>query len=185
MDNLLPTWFHIDDMHHPYVRPYSNECGPRTILTLAVLSAHKQPYMNILKPQITPNLAQCSRTWMGMLLLSGRVDLLFTGESDYQYSPTTIIRLLASSFINWDPTPSLSPSEPSSLPFTVQCTQNVNTALLPKQRGSIRNHNLINVSFQISEEDQPKIAFCSLWDIYTRWHANSNHQMDMPSSFHP
>lgn len=56
-------------------RPHSNECGPHTILALAVMMQHPSPHPNILLPYLEPNLAQCTRLWSAALLLTGEVHL--------------------------------------------------------------------------------------------------------------
>jgi hypothetical protein len=60
---------------------YSNECGPRIILFLAVVSSHPNPHNDILLPYLHSNLAQYSRAWMGLLLLTGKVFLLPTTDT--------------------------------------------------------------------------------------------------------
>jgi hypothetical protein len=84
----------------PNISPHSNKCGPRTILALAVLASHKNPTRTVLQPYLHGNLAQYSRTWMAMLLLQGRVELLpnqpLVSDSSWNHSqlhsiPQTII----------------------------------------------------------------------------------------------
>jgi hypothetical protein len=55
--------------------PHSNECGPRTILALAVMMQHPSPHCNILLHYMEPNLEQCSRLWSATVLLTGEVHL--------------------------------------------------------------------------------------------------------------
>jgi len=55
---------------------HSNECGPRTILALAIMMSHPRPSFTILLPYMGPNLAQTARYWMGTLLLTGLSPLL-------------------------------------------------------------------------------------------------------------
>jgi hypothetical protein len=56
-------------------RPHSNECGPRTLLALAVMSLHPDPDEHILLPLMHGNLAQITRTWIAESLLLGVVHI--------------------------------------------------------------------------------------------------------------
>jgi hypothetical protein len=56
--------------------PHSNACGPRTILVLAIMSSHPTPHGHMLQPYMSPNTAQISRIWMGLILTSGIVPML-------------------------------------------------------------------------------------------------------------
>jgi hypothetical protein len=59
--------------HSLTYRPHSNECGPRTLLALAVLGLHHNPTEYSLMPFMTSNLAQILRTWVASSILSGEV----------------------------------------------------------------------------------------------------------------
>jgi hypothetical protein len=56
--------------------PHSNECGPRTILSLAVFMSDPTPSTIMLQHYMNGNLAMQARTWMGQLLLTGQSPLL-------------------------------------------------------------------------------------------------------------
>jgi hypothetical protein len=57
-------------------RPHSNECGPRTILSLAIMMSDSAIHQGSLLQYMNPNLAQQSRVWMSHILTSGQVLLL-------------------------------------------------------------------------------------------------------------
>jgi hypothetical protein len=73
-------------------QPHSNECGPRTILALAVFMSHPTPSRTILHQYMNPNLAMQAKTWMGHLLLTGQSPLL-----PPQHSTTSLQSKIASS----------------------------------------------------------------------------------------
>ncbi len=56
--------------------PHSNECGPRTILLLAIFLSDPAPSRNMLQHYMNANLAMQARTWMGHLLMTGQSPLL-------------------------------------------------------------------------------------------------------------
>lgn len=80
--------------------PNSNECGPRTILALAVMASHPAPDDNILLPYMHTNLTTLSRLWMCKVLLTGTVSLL-----PHSYSilrpPESTISSVPKTLINW------------------------------------------------------------------------------------
>ena len=88
------------------ISPHSNECGPRTILALAVLASSQTPSDTSLHKYMHGNLAHCSRVWMAMLLLQGQVQLL---PHEAQEPPSThqarMIHSTPKSIINWMPQP--------------------------------------------------------------------------------
>lgn len=87
----------------PKFQPHSNECGPHTILALAVLASYHTPHSSVLQQYITHSLAQLSRTWMGLLLTIGTVHLLPpTPETPDQWSQITVIQSRPNSLIKWD-----------------------------------------------------------------------------------
>jgi hypothetical protein len=55
-----------------YYTPYSNECGPRSLLALAVM-----PYMH-------PNVAQEARCWVASSIIEGKVDLTIYPSTNVQ-----------------------------------------------------------------------------------------------------
>jgi hypothetical protein len=57
-------------------RPHSNECGPRTLLALAVTVCHPDPSASILLPYMDENIAQMSRWRIASSILQERIDLL-------------------------------------------------------------------------------------------------------------
>lgn len=56
-------------------RPHSNECGPRTILGLAVMISHPSLNKQMLLPYMESNLAQCTPLWVSILLITGKTYL--------------------------------------------------------------------------------------------------------------
>jgi len=58
--------------------PHSNECGPRTLLSLAVMMLHKEPNLPMLLPYMNPNLANQARCWVTSSILTGSVSLEFS-----------------------------------------------------------------------------------------------------------
>jgi hypothetical protein len=73
--------------------PHSNECGPKSILAMAVMATHSNPHSSILQPYMHCDLAQFSHFWTNSLLLTGQVSLLppttFTSYNHY-LSLTTV-----------------------------------------------------------------------------------------------
>jgi len=55
--------------------PHSNECGPRVLLALTIMSLHPNPSENMLLPYMHNNIAQICRTWIAASLLNGKVPL--------------------------------------------------------------------------------------------------------------
>jgi hypothetical protein len=55
--------------------PHTNECGPRSILALTVLSCHPNPSENILLPLMDDNIAQLCRWWIAECLIDETVDI--------------------------------------------------------------------------------------------------------------
>lgn len=60
----------------PNFLPHSLECGPRSMLAMAVMITHPAPHKDMLLQYISPNLAQNSRHWMSYTLLTGMITLL-------------------------------------------------------------------------------------------------------------
>jgi len=87
----------------PNFTPHQNECGPHTILALAVLMSHPAPHPAILHPYISPNLVQYCRTWMSLLLTSGMAPLLLYTSVDLS-TDLHSNRILATPFtmLQWD-----------------------------------------------------------------------------------
>jgi hypothetical protein len=56
--------------------PHSNECGPRMILALAIMSSHPTPHSHMLQPYMSPSMAQITRIWMCFILTLGIVPML-------------------------------------------------------------------------------------------------------------
>jgi hypothetical protein len=52
--------------------PHSNECGPRSLLAVAVMMLHPNPTDDILMEDMSPNLVQITRTWVAATILSGQ-----------------------------------------------------------------------------------------------------------------
>jgi hypothetical protein len=93
------TWINCKT---PNMSPHSNKRGPRTMLALAIIASHPDPAGNTLTPYINSNLAQYSRTWMGMLLIQGQVNL--PSRSDLDLIPlcaTGTILSVPKTLIDW------------------------------------------------------------------------------------
>jgi hypothetical protein len=56
-------------------RPHSNECGPRVLLALTIMSLHPNPSENMLLPYMHNNIAQICRTWITSSILNGKIIL--------------------------------------------------------------------------------------------------------------
>jgi len=56
-------------------RPHSNECGPRSLLALAVMLTHPNPCQNMLIPYMHQNITQEARLWVASLILQGKIDI--------------------------------------------------------------------------------------------------------------
>lgn len=61
-------WIHC---HSTSYIDHSNECGPRTLLALHIMTFHPRPHDNMLLPLMDSNIAQLSRTWMAASLVGG------------------------------------------------------------------------------------------------------------------
>ena len=66
------VWINCDNYTY---YPHSNECGPRTILVLAIFISHPSPSCTMLTQYMNP-MAMQSRTWMSHLLLTGSSSLI-------------------------------------------------------------------------------------------------------------
>jgi len=55
--------------------PHSNECGPRTILALAIMALHPSPDEQIILPYMNPNIAQISRWWVAHTITNAHFDI--------------------------------------------------------------------------------------------------------------
>ena len=84
----------------PQFQPHSNECGPRTMLAIAVMISHPAPHPAILLPYVSPNLAQYSRHWMCLVLLTGSITLLPPQSVHHSHHPP-IIHFNPSTLIHW------------------------------------------------------------------------------------
>jgi hypothetical protein len=71
--------------------PHSNECGPRTMLALTIMSIHPSLSNTILLLFMDANIAQLSRWWITKSIISVSVDLtpIITTFSD-KYKPPTL-----------------------------------------------------------------------------------------------
>jgi len=54
--------------------PHSNECGPRSLIAATIMALHPSPSNYILLPCMHQNLAQISRTWVAMSLLTNNIN---------------------------------------------------------------------------------------------------------------
>ena len=86
----------------PIFRPHSNECGPRTMLALAVMVTHPAPHHNMLQPYMSTNLAQHSRHWMSFTLLTGIIMLLPPSPTNDMDQPPPAIVSSPHTLIQWD-----------------------------------------------------------------------------------
>jgi hypothetical protein len=87
----------------PIFRPHSNECGPRTMLALAVMISHPAPHPTIIHTYISSNLAQHSRHWMCIVLLMGIVPFLEQNEVTQANHPP-VIESIPATLISWQNT---------------------------------------------------------------------------------
>jgi len=73
---LMPPSSQWIRCHNYTYHPHSNECGPRPILSLAVIMSHPHPHGTMLQQNMNGNLAMQARTWMSHLLVAGHSPLL-------------------------------------------------------------------------------------------------------------
>jgi hypothetical protein len=107
----------------PNFSPHSNECGPCTILALAVLSQHPNPHAGALCPYLHSHLAQVCHEWMGMIILTGKVHLLPPSlEATVQSIPMCTIHYTPKSTISWagPQPPFLTPSHSHTLSISTK-----------------------------------------------------------------
>ena len=116
--NFCPSNSQWINCSTPNFQPHSNECGPRTMLALAVMVTHPAPHHKILQPYISTNLAQNSRYWMSLTLLTGMIILLPPSPIDNVDQLPNIIESSPHTLIQWDtdldsqtPTPKISHKE--------------------------------------------------------------------------
>jgi hypothetical protein len=88
------------------------------MLALAVMVTHPAPHQKILQPYISTNLAQNSRYWMSLTLLTGMIILLPPSPIDNVDQLPNIIESSPHTLIQWDtdldsqtPTPKISHKE--------------------------------------------------------------------------
>ncbi len=55
--------------------PHLNECGPRAILALTIMSCHPSPSEQILLPLMNENITQLSRWWIAAFLINPSVEI--------------------------------------------------------------------------------------------------------------
>ena len=130
--------------HTPIFRPHSNECGPRTMLALAVMISHPAPHPTIL--HLSSNLAQHSRHWMCIVLIMGSVPLLEQKEVTQANHPPAM-QLIPATLISW----------PNSISERQNNTKSTQPLSAEQQKGRIDiispKHQLIN---RIQAEQQQK-----------------------------
>jgi len=85
--------------------PHSNECGPRSLVAATILALHPNPTNYALLSCMHPNLAQISRTWVAMSLLTNNINQdailsLFT-PSQGSFPRTTRVESNPSYLIPW------------------------------------------------------------------------------------
>lgn len=61
-------WLHCNSITY---LPHTNECGPRTLLALTIMSSAYHIHENILMPYMHPNIAQIARVWTANIILGG------------------------------------------------------------------------------------------------------------------
>ena len=122
----------------PNYHPHHNECGPRTILALAVMMSHPAPHQNMLHPYMTSNLAQYSRIWMGLLLTSGVASLL--PPEPVNTSPSlhaTVIQATPFNLLPWEAAGSIAsgphPSSKSTLDLKPNPSPSIVVTTVPPQ----------------------------------------------------
>jgi hypothetical protein len=59
--------------NNTFYTPHSNECGPRALLALHIMATHPNPDDNILIHLMHPNLAQISRVWIAVYIVTGKL----------------------------------------------------------------------------------------------------------------
>ncbi len=74
----MSQWIHCKSI--TYI-PHSNECGPRILLALAIMSLHPHPHADILLPWMHPNLSEIVRTWVANTILTQTLRLIVTNDS--------------------------------------------------------------------------------------------------------
>ncbi len=83
--------------------PHSNECGPRTLMALTIMSTAYMIHDKILLPYMHHNLAQIARTWTAHILLSG---IPISSDLSHTYPLSSFHPTLTSEpydLIKWDP----------------------------------------------------------------------------------
>jgi len=65
-------WVHCKSITY---RPQSIECGPWTLLALAIMGLHPTPNDAMLLPYMNSNLVQILRTWVASSVITGKVKL--------------------------------------------------------------------------------------------------------------
>lgn len=71
-------WIHCKSI--TYI-PHSNECGPRMLLALAIMSLHPHLHADILLPFMHPNLSEIGRAWVANTILTQTLRLTMTSDT--------------------------------------------------------------------------------------------------------
>lgn len=82
--------------------PHSNECGPHTILALAIIASHLNPHSCLLLPYMHTNLGYFSRIWMGTLLLTRTVPLMKPSLQTSSPCNKSTLSSTPKTLIQWD-----------------------------------------------------------------------------------
>lgn len=115
--------------------PHTNECGPRTILTLAISMSHPAPSKTMLQQYMNANLAMQARTWMSHLLLQGYSPLL-PHQNEPEIFTTKTARALPFDLLDWSGPVSLSLMDCTMPPTTVILSNKLHTPTAPNPQNS-------------------------------------------------
>lgn len=112
-----------------FYTPHSNECGPRTLLALHIMATHPNPNSNILTHLMHPNLAQISRVWIAVSLVTGKLH-----DNNILYPNTTNTNSFSRS----------ASSTPSDI--------------IPWSTPNNQNHEITTLSHQVSQSNTSSVS---------------------------
>jgi len=126
----------------PNYTPHSNECGPRTVMALAIIGLHPNPHSHCLMDYTHPNLAQIGRYWLGSLLLSADLRLLPPTPQITTPKLPRHIRSLPKELVRWSSTPTDGANEDAK---TVAIYSPLHTLLRRAESQQISNSTPLSV----------------------------------------